>query len=130
MIEAYFEDMLQQLLISPAIFVFKVLREIISEEDGYIRVKCYLLNGDVLEFSEYVQTHTNRIHLIAYSYHWQASDGGLVKRWDNVPHHKEFDSFPHHLHLPHGEVRSSAAINFRKVILDIEEAMAIPENGY
>lgn len=128
MIEAYFEDRLQELLISPAVSAFRVLREIISEEDGYIRVKCDLQNGDLLELSEYVQAHIDQIDLVTYSYHWQTSDGALIRRWDNVPHHRQFATFPHHLHLPNGKVCSSVATNLGKVILEIQETLRKPES--
>ncbi|WP_423224712.1 toxin-antitoxin system TumE family protein [Candidatus Amarolinea aalborgensis] len=34
-----------------------------------------------------------------YAYHFQRADGVLVFRYDNVPHHPEVKSFPHHKHV-------------------------------
>lgn len=129
MIDAYFGDLLQLLLISPAVSSFKVLRRESSEDDGYIRVKCHLQNGDMSEFSEYVQAHTDEIQIITYSYHWQTSNRGLIKRWDNVPHHKEIHSFPHHMHLPNGDAHASAPMNLENIIIAIEKKMGINDRA-
>jgi len=37
-------------------------------------------------------------HLASISYHWAGSNGQLIKRWDNTPHHPDLMSFPHHVH--------------------------------
>lgn len=34
-----------------------------------------------------------------YTYHYQRADGTLVFRYDNVPHHPEIVTFPHHKHV-------------------------------
>jgi hypothetical protein len=80
MVEDYFNNVLQKLLISHAVLSFKVLRRVINDEDGFIRVICRLTNGDIFEFAEYVQTHTNKISILTYSFHWQSANGKLVKR--------------------------------------------------
>jgi hypothetical protein len=123
MIEDYIQGIHQDLFISPAISSFKILRSEVGEEDGYIRIKCILSNGDVLEFAEYFQVCKNRIYIETYSFHWQAADGGLIKRWDNVKHHKEIDTFPHHTHLSDGRVVSSTPMALKKVLIDIEKTI-------
>ncbi|MCP4166924.1 MAG: hypothetical protein GY759_13685 [Chloroflexi bacterium] len=34
-----------------------------------------------------------------YAYHYQKADGTLVFRYDNVPHHPEIKTYPHHKHI-------------------------------
>jgi hypothetical protein len=34
-----------------------------------------------------------------YAYHYQRADGNLVFRYDNVPHHPEIKTHPHHKHI-------------------------------
>lgn len=34
-----------------------------------------------------------------YAYHYQRADGSLVFRYDNVPHHPEIKTHPHHKHI-------------------------------
>lgn len=53
-----------------------------------------------------------------YSYHWQARVGKLLCRWDNAPHHRAVQTFPHHKHqgnernvLPSEEVTLEQVLN-------------------
>lgn len=34
-----------------------------------------------------------------YTYHYQRADSSLVFRYDNVPHHPEIKTHPHHKHI-------------------------------
>jgi len=104
-----------------------VLKRADGEEDGYIRIKCSLLNGDILEFAEYIQIRKNKIYIETYNFHWQAADGKLIKRWDNVEHHKDVDTYPCHLHLPEGRVISSTPMSLKKVLTEIEKTLAIED---
>jgi len=122
MIENYLENIVQDLVISHAVSSFQVLKTKIGEEDGYIRIKCKLSNGDIFEFAEYVIIHKDKIHAETYSYHWQSVDGKLRKRWDNVPHHKDIDTFPKHLHLP-DKVYSSGPQSLKNILADIEKVL-------
>ena len=90
-------------------------------------MKCTLLNDDILEFAEYVEVHENEIRSETYSFHWQSADGELIKRWDNVRHHREVDTFPDHLHLPDGQVISSPSMSLKKVLQEIEKALPIKD---
>ena len=55
MIDTYLEGIIQCLSTCPVVSAFNVTREEVGEEDGYIRIKCNLSNGDTLEFAEYVE---------------------------------------------------------------------------
>jgi hypothetical protein len=33
-----------------------------------------------------------------YAYHWQSQEGQFISRWDNAPHWKAVESYPHHRH--------------------------------
>lgn len=37
--------------------------------------------------------------LIRYSYYWLNTENSLKIGWDNSPHHKRLESFPHHKHI-------------------------------
>jgi hypothetical protein len=128
MVEDYFDGLIQELFISRAISSFKVLRREAGEDDGYIRIKCKLPNDDILEFAEYIQIQKNRIYIETYSFHWQNMKGQLIKRWDNVTHHIGLDTFPHHIHLPTGEVSCSAPVTLKRVLKEIEKCFK-PGNG-
>jgi hypothetical protein len=98
MITAYFDSIRQTLILDELVESFKVLREMTGNNDGFIRVKCRLADGSILEFAEYAQIEAGRISRQTYSYHWQTRKGVLLKRWDNAPHHPEIATFPDHLH--------------------------------
>lgn len=59
-------------------------------------------DGTLLHIKDYIFLDGKR----KYSYHWQDSNGSLISRWDNSPHHREIATFPHHKHLPNGVVDS------------------------
>ncbi|MFH1704104.1 MAG: DUF6516 family protein [Nitrospirota bacterium] len=128
MIENYIEDIIQGLSVSHAVSSFHILKIEIGEDDGYIRIRCKLTNGDILEFAEYIIIYREKIYAETYSYHWQSADGRLKKRWDNVPHHKDVDSFPNHLHLP-DKVVSSNSQSLKKVLADIETTLEFNNEG-
>lgn len=125
MTEDYFNNIIEMILVSSAVASFKILRKEVAEDDGYIRFKCKLLNGDIFEFAEYLVIHKNTVTLETYSYHWQKADGTLIKRWDNVPHHKELDTFPHHLHLAKGKVVRFSKITLKKILDEIEKTIIV-----
>ncbi|MFQ5455622.1 MAG: DUF6516 family protein [Nitrospirota bacterium] len=127
MIGKYFDGLFQELFISRAVSSFNILRCEKGDDDGYIRLKCILLNGDILEFAEYVQVRRNKINIETYNFHWQTAKGKLIKRWDNVGHHKEIDTCPDHLHITEGQVISSSPMNLKKVITEIEKTLTIKD---
>ncbi len=124
MIGAYLEEILQELFVNAAVSSFRIIRQEISDEEGYVRVKCVLSNGDTLEFSEYVELKGTGVHIVTYNYHWQTAKGPLVQRWDNVEHHRKVKTFPHHLHLSDEKVVDSGPMNLKKVLHEIEKQLA------
>jgi hypothetical protein len=122
LIPAYFEKLRQELTLNEQVVSFRIMKELCGCNDGYIRVKCVLEGGDILEFAEYVQIGAKeQIIQDTYSYHWQKKTGQILKRWDNVPHHKGLSSFPDHLH--DGDViRKSKPMQLRNVLKEITRA--------
>jgi hypothetical protein len=59
---------------------------------------------------EYDVVQNRQISIQKYSFHWQTSDGTLISRWDNAPHHLSLPNAPHHRHNADGSV--SAVKNF------------------
>lgn len=127
MIDDYFKVIIESLIVSHSVSSFKILRKEVSEEDGYIRVKCNLSNGDFLEFAEYIVVHKDKLRLETYSYHWQGKEGRLIKRWDNVAHHKEIKTFPYHIHLADGSVIESVNIALKKILSEIGKTIIVTE---
>ena len=79
MVESYLAGIIQELTVNYIVSSFKVLKRAAGEEDGYIRIKCGLSNGDIMEFAEYIQFNKNKLLIETYSYHWQSADGKLIE---------------------------------------------------
>jgi len=73
------------------------------------------MNGSILYFFEFVEVQNDAPVLVKYKYQWQSSEGKLLKRWDNAPHHKELDTFPDHVHDSNG-VYPAPSMNLELVL--------------
>jgi hypothetical protein len=58
-----------------------------------------------------------------YSYHYQNSAGDLIFRYDNAPHFRKLENFPHHKHSS-DTVTPSRVINLEKVIEEIIDSLS------
>ncbi len=63
----------------------------------YARLRFY--NGSQLQIVEKLVVERYTIIKSRYVYHYQQSDGILIFRYDNVPHHPEIETHPHHKHV-------------------------------
>lgn len=95
----YLEAVKARLLTDPLVEHIEIRRERSTQADAHLRARIGLVNGAILEFSEYVQRiQGDEILVITYSYHWANAQGGLIRRWDNTPHFPGLTGFPHHIH--------------------------------
>jgi hypothetical protein len=97
-IAGYHQAVKARLLADPLIHRFEIRRERKTLDDGHLRARLTLFNGDQLEFSEYVRQVQGIIEVITYSFHWTDPDGKLIRRWDNAPHFPHLPQAPHHIH--------------------------------
>jgi hypothetical protein len=57
-----------------------------------------------------------------YSYHYQDSEGKLIFRHDNAPHHPEIETHPHHKHVGSDDnVIASQPPDLGDVLREIDE---------
>jgi hypothetical protein len=54
-----------------------------------------------------------------YSFHWQETDGRLIVRWDNAPHHSQVETYPHHMHTEE-DIKESYSITINDVLKEIK----------
>lgn len=59
------------------------------------KARITFIDGSSLLVKDYLFAHGRK-----YAYHWQDTTGALKMRWDNAPHWKSVDTFPHHRHEP------------------------------
>jgi len=119
-VESYIDELIQQVVISSAVSSLEVIRQEAFEENGYLRLKCLLFDGGLLEFAMYIQVLRSEVHLETYSFHWQGAKGDLIKRWDNVKQHPEIDTYPDHLHISQNSIIRSEPMRLEKILLEIE----------
>ena len=115
-IKKYFEGLEILLLNSEVVENYEISRQDISDIDGKIRIEIELINNDTVDLFEYLEIKDNKLAVKKYHHHWQTSDNVFICRWDNAPHYKELENFPHHLHKP-GKVEASNRIPDIKYII-------------
>jgi hypothetical protein len=80
-------------------------------------------DNSLLEVEEALTTERHLIIKVYYSYHYQRADGSLILRYDNVPHHPELPTHPHHKHI--GErVVAAQAPDLSEVLREIEQIIS------
>ncbi len=95
----YLNAIKERLLEDALIAQFHIRRTRTTLTDGHIRARLELIDGSMLEFSEYFRlTSDGNIEVLTYSYHWADENENLIRRWDNTPHYPELSGFPHHIH--------------------------------
>lgn len=73
------------------------IREIVplKEEEGHLKAAIYFQDGTNLRLNESWEDE----QLVEYSYYWLTADNRLKMGWDNAPHHRGLENFPHHKHV-------------------------------
>lgn len=107
------ESLKHELITSYEILDFKQ-----GKDFYFLKIKAILIDNSELYIREYVSPNE-----YFYSYHWQDEKGNLRIRWDNSPHHKEIETFPHHKHAP--QIEASSEINLDEVLKVIEEKLRL-----
>lgn len=114
----YVESVKERLSTDSIVISFDVIREFASLEEGFVRVRANLTNGDILDFSEFVQQLDN-LELVSYRYQWMDKDNNLIRRWDNALHYPDLENFPHHIHASETGVVSGKPVNIFEVLDEI-----------
>ena len=79
------------------------------------------IDDSLLYVRDYVFDGTDR----KYSFHWQDRDSNLIIRWDNQPHWRDIETFPHHCHIE-GGVKASSVRNLESVLKVVSERIQKP----
>jgi hypothetical protein len=102
MIEAYLRRLDAVLAASALVHDVEIIRRSIRDTEFekvlHYRSRVLLANGDFIEMTERLLETQGRLEDTKYRHHWQYRNALLLKRWDNAPHHRSVDTFPHHLH--------------------------------
>ena len=68
-------------------------------EMGQVRGRIRFWDGSLLRFDENLIVRGASLIRQRYSYHYQDAAGHLRFRYDNVPHHPDVSTHPHHKHV-------------------------------
>jgi len=79
----------------PLIVKVEIISQFATDEERYVRLIAYFINGSELHLFEYIIK--GRVE--KYAYHLQDIEGKMILRYDNRPHHPEVETFPHHKHI-------------------------------
>jgi hypothetical protein len=121
MLESYLADVKASLTASSIVKDIEVLEEFITSVSGYLECRLLMIDNSILYISEYFTIYGDEIKRDKYSYHRQKNNEFLI-RWDNAPHHREFPTFPFHLHRKDG-VFESKAMTLEEVLKELAEIM-------
>lgn len=113
----YVESVKERLSTDSIVVSFDVIREFANLDEGFIRVRASLTNGDILDFSEFVR-QSDTLESVSYRYQWLDKDKKHIRRWDNALHYPNLDNFPHHTHDGETDEVMPAAPTNIFVILD------------
>jgi Family of unknown function (DUF6516) len=78
--------------------VRRSIRDTEFEKVLHYRYRVLLANRDLIEMTERAIEVQGTLEVSKYRHHWQDRNGLLIQRWDNAPHYRAIDTFPHHLH--------------------------------
>ncbi|MEK6909571.1 MAG: DUF6516 family protein [Candidatus Aenigmatarchaeota archaeon] len=117
MIADYFQEIERLLHSYPLIVSVNIQIEIIDINTGYFKAQVKSVDDPELHLFEFVTIEDNNPAVEKYRYHYQSSQGKLVKRWNNAKHHPEINTFPHHLH-DGDKVKESEKPEIYDVLLD------------
>jgi hypothetical protein len=99
-LQAYFEQIEQQLLAYPNLDVELFSAIVLTQERANLRLRLRFNSKYLLAVSEALLVVDNEISHLDYRYHFQDDQNNLIFRYDSTPHFPDLPSFPHHKHLP------------------------------
>jgi hypothetical protein len=90
-----------------------------SAHTSYLEGSVTFTNNARLIFFEFWRQTNSGLERDKYRYHLMNSQGQLVFRYDNAPHHPQIATFPDHKHTPNG-LLESVAPDFAALFEEVE----------
>ncbi len=122
-VRGYYASLQAMIQNCPFIAHWNMEFEEIDLQVGYLKGMLEFIDGSTLHFIEFVEIYDDsNVERPKYKYHLQSEAGDLITRWNNVPHHRDVSSFPHHKHDKNG-VHPSEPADLRSVLDRIVERL-------
>lgn len=101
---------------------YTVIRQRLSSQEGFLRVRIVLSNGDFLEAAEFFHATPDGVRIKDYRHQWMDGERTqLRKRWDSKPHYPHLANFPYHCHDgSEDNVTPSERLSIRDVLMNIQ----------
>ncbi len=119
-IKEYFDHILLFLKGNRNVALVRVIKRIIPRRGGgYLRLRITFIDKSQLEIREYVD---DTLRKLSYSYNYISPENAFLFRFDNAPHHKEINTYPHHKHTANGEVEESEEKEIHQIKKEIDKS--------
>ena len=89
----------------------------LTVDEGFLKIVLFLTNGSNLRITE----EWSGGELNEYSYYWLNERNELIIGWDNVPHYKKIENFPHHKHIGKQKTRVPSYETTLEEVMEIIE---------
>lgn len=128
MIGEYFGQLEELLGSFPLVVSVETETERVDLDRGYVKGTVTFADDPELHLFEYVVIEESRLEREDYRYHYQTSEGALIRRWDTAPHHRDVATFPYHLHVG-DDVQSSEPMTPEAVLGEIARLLRSGGDG-
>ena len=113
----YYSSVQAAILAAPHVIQNDISFDEVSEEECYIRGILTLTGGYELHIAEYIVTEPG-FKRLKYRFHLQSSEGKMIARWDNAPHHPEIKTHLDHLHIAE-KIKPNLPANIPQVLAPV-----------
>ena len=118
----YLNRVLNTLDRSPIIVSYDIEVDIKSSTLILLHGNIMFKDGSTLEFLELVRETDKGLERLKYRFQYVKGDE-FIFRYDNAPHHREIETFPHHKHVGN-DVLPSKEKNLLEVLEEIESMLS------
>ena len=89
-----------------------------SGNSVYLKGHLLFVDSSTLDIALFVTESEKNLFIDKYRFHYMGTDGQMLFRYDNAPHHPEIDSHPHHKHVRE-KVASTSIPSIRDILNEI-----------
>lgn len=127
MIDDYFQEIEDRINHSTIVIRSDLQKIKLDDFSGVIKGKVCFKIG-ILEFIEVIKVKNNPLQKKKkYKYHFMLNDNTFIFRYDNVSHHREIITFPHHKHIKNDTIESNEP-NLLVILKEIKDYSNISED--
>lgn len=117
----YLRQVLNTLDSNPIIVSYNVEFDVKSSTLILLHGTILFKDGSTLEFLELVKETDKGLERLKYRFQYTKGNK-LIFRYDNAPHHREIETFPHHKHVGN-KVLPSKEKNLLEVLKEVENTI-------